>query len=109
MPIARWTKSGFERERRRLLQGAGALFLPGLGAANAQAADVQRFALGVASGQPRPDGMVLWTRLTGTGLPQRVTVAWEIAEDEAFARIVAKGEESAEAAWAHSVHAEPAG
>ena len=34
---------------------------------------------------------------------------WEVAADEAFQRIVARGEEIAEAAWAHSVHAEPAG
>ena len=53
--------------------------------------------------------MVLWTRLIGTGLPERVPVQWELAEDERFAKVVARGEETAEAAWAHSVHAEPAG
>jgi alkaline phosphatase D len=47
--------------------------------------------------------------LTGAGLPERVTVQWEIALDEAFTRIAARGEETAELAWAHSVHAEPAG
>jgi hypothetical protein len=36
---------------------------------HARAADVPRFELGVASGQPRADGMVLWTRLTGPDLP----------------------------------------
>ena len=34
---------------------------------------------------------------------------WELADDEAFTRVVARGEETAEAAWAYSVHAEPAG
>ena len=68
-----------------------------------------RAALGVASGQPRPDGMVLWTRLTGAELPERVEVQWELAHDEAFVRVVARGTEVAEADWAHSVHAEPAG
>ena len=53
-----------------------------------------RFALGVASGQPRADGMVLWTRLTGERLPERVTVRWEVADDEAFQRVVARGEET---------------
>lgn len=77
--------------------------------AHARAADVPRFSLGVASGQPRPDGMVLWTRLTGDSLASRETVAWEVAEDERFQRIVARGEEVAEADWAHSVHAEPSG
>lgn len=68
-----------------------------------------RFALGVASGFPRPDGMVLWTRLTGPALPERVPVAWEVAADEAFTQVLARGTETAEAAWGHSVHAEPAG
>jgi alkaline phosphatase D len=38
-----------------------------------------------------------------------VQVHWELAHDESFARIAARGSESAEADWAHSVHAEPAG
>jgi alkaline phosphatase D len=95
--------------RRALLQGSTALaFAPWL-LRHARAADVPRFALGIASGQPRADGMVLWTRLTGAGLPERVPVQWEIAHDEAFQDIAARGEETAEHAWAHSVHAEPAG
>ena len=95
--------------RRALLQGVGALtFAPWL-ARGARAADAARFALGIASGQPRADGMVLWTRLTGPDLPDRTTVRWELAEDEAFRSVVASGVETAEAAWAHSVHAEPAG
>lgn len=73
------------------------------------AADVPRFTLGVASGQPRADSVVLWTRLMGIDLPAQVTVAWELAHDEGFEQIVARGSETAEAAWAHSVHAEPAG
>ena len=67
------------------------------------------FTLGVASGCPRADSLVLWTRLSGSALPDAVSVQWELAEDEGFKTIVARGEERAEAAWAHSVHAEPAG
>ena len=74
----------------------------------ARAAD-DRFALGVASGSPRPDGMVLWTRLVGDGLPARTAVRWEVAEDEAFARVVASGEEQAVDGEAMTVHAEPRG
>ena len=74
---------------------------------HARAADVPRFALGVASGQPQAHTMVLWTMLTGPDLPQRVEVQWELAHDEAFTRIAARGSEVAETAWAHSVHAEP--
>ncbi|WP_324156161.1 alkaline phosphatase D family protein [Ideonella sp.] len=95
--------------RRRLLAatlaaGAAPAFLR-----RALAADRPRFELGVASGFPRPDGMVLWTKLTGDGLAERVEVRWELARDEGFRDIVARGSEPAEAAWGHSVHAEPAG
>lgn len=76
---------------------------------HARAADVPRFALGIASGHPRADRLVLWTRLTGNDLPDPVEVRWELAHDEAFRQIAATGTEVAEAAWAHSVHAEPAG
>jgi alkaline phosphatase D len=95
--------------RRLLLQGSAALtFAPWL-LRHANAADVPRFSLGIASGQPHASGMVLWTRLTGAGLPERVTVHWELARDEAFNDIVAQGDEAAEVGWSHSVHAEPAG
>ena len=53
--------------------------------------------------------MVLWTRVTGDGLPRRLEVTWQVAADERFDRIVAGGSETADAADAHSVHAEPAG
>jgi alkaline phosphatase D len=76
---------------------------------HARAADLPRFALGVASGMPQPERAVLWTRLTGDGLPEKVEVDWEVAADEGFTRIAARGRETAEQAWAHSVHAEPAG
>jgi alkaline phosphatase D len=95
--------------RRALLQGATALTIAPWLLRHARAADTPRFALGIASGQPRADGMVLWTRLTGAGLPERVPVQWEIARDEAFTDIAARGEDAAELDWAHSVHAEPRG
>ena len=95
--------------RRRFLTGAAAVAASPWLATRPRAADVERFPLGVASGQPRADGMVLWTRLTGGDMAPRETVRWELAADEAFTRIVARGEETAEAEWAHSVHAEPAG
>ena len=56
------------------------------------------FTLGVASGEPAPDGMVLWTRLAPRpldpdgGMPSApVAVTWEIGEDEGMKRIVARG------------------
>jgi len=49
---------------------------------------------------------VLWTRLTGPALPAQVPVHWELARDERFGRIVARGSQTAGADDAHSVHAE---
>ncbi|MFO1341379.1 MAG: alkaline phosphatase D family protein, partial [Burkholderiaceae bacterium] len=98
-----------EPSRRALLAAALAAGAAPAWLRHARAADLPRFEQGVASGFPRPDGMVLWTMLTGDGLPERAEVRWELAEDEAFAKVVARGSEVAEAAWGHSVHAEPAG
>ena len=95
--------------RRQLLTlGAAGLAAPAF-VRHARAADVQRFGLGVASGHPQPESVVLWTRLTGLDLPAQLPVRWQIAHDEAFSRIVASGTETAEPGTAHSVHAEVAG
>lgn len=67
------------------------------------------FSLGVASGYPSPDSMVLWTRLAGTLDPLGVPLRWEIAADEAMKSVVLSGETTAEPAWAHSVHVEAKG
>ena len=80
------------------------------------------FPLGVASGSPTPDGVVLWTRLLDgpvpgtvpadsprTSLPDSLTVRWEIAEDENFRRMVRSGEANALAALGHTVHVEVTG
>ena len=70
------------------------------------------FTLGVASGYPQADGIVLWTRLApealaGGGMPDAaVEVAWEIAADEAFLNVLRKGVEQATPDFAHSVHAQ---
>jgi alkaline phosphatase D len=74
------------------------------------------FSLGVASGDPAPDGFVIWTRLAPDPLdqhggisPDTISVAWEVASDEGFAAIVAKGEAQARTELAHSVHVELSG
>ncbi|WP_222721489.1 alkaline phosphatase D family protein [Actinomadura sp. HBU206391] len=73
------------------------------------------FTLGVASGDPLPDGFVLWTRLAPEplapdghgGMPRRpYTVRFEVAEDEGFARPAARGQAVATPELGHSVHAE---
>src|SRR5882762_1602550 len=77
--------------------------------------DSYPFTLGVASGDPLPDGLVLWTRLApkpleGGGMPMApVDVDWEIARDARFQNIVQKGSMLARPELGHSVHVEVAG
>ena len=77
--------------------------------------DRNPFSLGIASGYPAHDGIVLWTRLApephgGGGMPNAaVEVTWEVAADDAFRKIVRSGKELAAPEWAHSVHAEVSG
>src|SRR5260370_7073061 len=78
------------------------------------------FSLGVASGGPRPDGFVLWTRLAHDPLSANpaapggmtggdVRVAYEIAGDEGMRDVVRRGVADAEAAYGWSVHADVSG
>jgi alkaline phosphatase D len=73
------------------------------------------FKLGVASGDPAPDGVVLWTRLApdpinGGGMPpEDVRVSWQVATDQAMSKVVRKGIATAAKNWAHSVHVEVQG
>ena len=46
---------------------------------------------GVASGDPLPDRVVLWTRVTPEKLGTTINVEWEIAEDAGFASIYQSG------------------
>ena len=103
--------------RRRLLCGglaAASLGHPFL-RLHAQGSSRELFTLGVASGAPQPDGFVLWTRLApdplqGGGMGDApVEVRWEVADDERFGRVVARGSATATEALAHSVHVEVSG
>jgi alkaline phosphatase D len=76
------------------------------------------FTLGVASGEPAPDRMVVWTRLAPRpladdglgGMPARaVDVEWEVAADERFTRIEQRGITAAAPDVPHSVHVELTG
>jgi alkaline phosphatase D len=64
------------------------------------------FALGVASGSPRHDSVVLWTRLMVPAGTAAATVQWEVAHDESFARIAQRGQAQALAELGHAVHVE---
>lgn len=105
-------------DRRSLIQAAALAVLGGAAGVPARAASLgdNPFTLGVASGDPAPDGFVLWTRLAtrplehGGGMPMKaVAVGWEVAEDEGFGRVVAAGQTLARPELGHSVHVEPAG
>jgi len=78
--------------------------------------EVPAFLHGVASGDPLPDGILLWTRVTpvaaaipGSGLGPDTEVSWTVARDKAFTNIVAKGSVTATAASDHTVKADVRG
>ncbi|MET0132202.1 MAG: alkaline phosphatase D family protein [Kibdelosporangium sp.] len=106
--------------RTLLLGGAAAVGLTALGTAPAFATGklTDPFTLGVASGDPYHDSVVLWTRLAQNpladnglgGMPDRLyAVGWEIATDERFRRVVRRGVELTRPESAHSVHVEAEG
>ncbi|MFE6807472.1 alkaline phosphatase D family protein [Streptomyces sp. NPDC057681] len=111
--------------RRRFLTVTGAAAalafatnLPAAGTASAAEFDARKitadpFTLGVASGDPLPGSVLLWTRLApspyeaDSGLPaQRIAVEWELAHDERFRRVVRRGTATAHPEFNHSVHVE---
>lgn len=123
---ARRLGSGVGRRRFLTVTGAAAALaftagLPGAGTAAAAELDARRitedpFTLGVASGDPLPESVLLWTRLAPRpyeadgGLPaERVEVRWEIARDERFRRIVRRGSTTAHPEFGHSVHVDVGG
>ncbi|HJV42187.1 alkaline phosphatase [Caulobacter sp.] len=74
------------------------------------------FQLGVASGDPAPDGFVIWTRIApepfeiGYGMPmQPVAVDWEVSDQPGMKNIVAKGVTIAPPELGHAVHVEVGG
>lgn len=108
-------------KRRDLLRGAGALTGVVIASQFPQRVIAQPrfsgypFTLGVASGDPLADGIVLWTRLApdplnGGGMPNHdVPVRWQIATDESMKRVVKSGTKLASAEFAHSVHVDVRG
>lgn len=127
------TNSIFQVSKRRFLQGVSAsaaiLSAPGLiKSASAHrhgphhphrpphpGQNSELFSLGVVSGDPSSNSVVLWTRLApdplnGGGMPSRpVRVHWEIATDPNMHRIIKRGAETARPESGHAVHAEVRG
>jgi alkaline phosphatase D len=109
--------------RRRFLGYTGAsasavLLGTGLwdvGSASATTTKGYPFTLGVASGDPAPDGVVLWTRLATDplspdgkgGMPDKqIPVEYQVATDERFRNVIRAGVAFAAPELGHSVHPE---
>ena len=100
--------------RRAAIWALGSLFAapaPGTSAIADPRSESFPFKLGVASGMPRPDSVVLWTRLAPFphqpvgGLPELLfLVRWELALDEHFSRGLRTGKVLASPEHGHSVH-----
>lgn len=71
----------------------------------AQSLSAGAFTHGVASGDPLPDGVILWTRFVGGD----GRIAYEVAEDETFATISARGQVEASPATDYCVKADVRG
>ncbi|RNL63213.1 alkaline phosphatase [Nocardioides marmoriginsengisoli] len=74
------------------------------------------FVHGVASGDPLPNAVILWTRITpsveatpGSGAGPVVSVDWEVSTNASFSGIVASGTTSAGPDTDHTVHVDAGG
>ena len=102
--------------RRQFVAGAAATMAAAPAIVRAQGFRRYPFSLGVAAGDPAADGFVIWTRIAPEPLDQHggmamapMPVGWEVASDDRFATIVARGEEVARPELGHSIHVEISG
>lgn len=100
-----------DASRRRFVLGAAyaltfgaGLGLAGCGGGHEEGG--QRFGYGVASGDPLPDRVILWTRVN---VSSPADVQWEVATDEAFANIVRSGTATTDDARDYTVKVDAAG
>lgn len=118
-----------EFSRRSLLRGlaattattataaATAVALPAATAgAQSQPTGDLPFLHGVASGDPLPTSVILWTRVTpdrdalpGSTLGAATAVRWELTADRAFTAVVASGEATTSAESDHTLHIDAGG
>ena len=108
-------------DRRTLLRATGAATIGAavggtLTAGAVASADSPAFAHGVASGDPLPDSVLLWTRVTptpdalpGSGAGPVVQVGWELAADPAFGTVVQSGSVTAGPDRDHTVKVDVGG
>ncbi len=112
--------AGIDLSRRGLLltvAAGGATLVAGRQAMAQMVFEDNPFQLGVAAGDPLPDGFVIWTRLAPRplepdhGMPsQPVAVSWEVATEQGFGNsVVQKGDAVARPELGHAVHVEVGG
>ncbi|WP_063047242.1 alkaline phosphatase D family protein [Nocardia pseudovaccinii] len=96
--------------RRTLLKGGAVATVAGFAVATPARAEGPVFRHGVASGDPLPSGVIIWTRVTvsddatpGSGIGVSAAVRWELAADERFASVIASGMATATADYDHTV------
>ncbi len=125
--MTRWTRRSFMQAATAA--GAGGLLLPyGVGLTRDQAHaqmmplgvafDPAPFPLGVASGDPTADSVILQTRLSDDpfnldapwgSIPEDVEVRWAVAADPRMRRVVASGVVGSSSAMGHAVHVDVTG
>ncbi|WP_420750551.1 alkaline phosphatase D family protein [Rhodococcus sp. O3] len=111
------TSPGPRVPRRVVLRsGAIAVGVAAFGTSVPASAVPAAFAHGVASGDPLPDRVILWTRVTpspeatpGSGSGPDTAVRWEVASDESFRAVTASGTVTATAADDHTVKVDATG
>jgi alkaline phosphatase D len=106
----------FDR-RSLIVAGAAGAGVVALGPQRTAYAEARRiFAHGVASGDPRPHSVLLWTRVTpsasatpGSGRGPAALVRWEVARDPRFRHVVAHGTARTDARRDHTVKVDATG
>jgi alkaline phosphatase D len=113
MPVSQYRRRQFIRDTAAWAAGAMAIMGPARRVMAATPKFINDpFQLGVASGDPVPDGFVIWTRLAPDpydpkALPdEAIPVMWEVAHDDKFKKIAATGNVYARPELGHSVHVE---
>ena len=103
-------------DRRRFLGGAAAVAASAAVpvsvrslAAAAPDPGLAPFLHGVASGDPLPDGVILWTRVAPPGPGAVVTVRWLVASDPQLRRVVRTGTAQARPGRDHTVKVDAGG
>lgn len=117
-PTAQFPDSTSALDRRTAVLGgaAAAGAVVAATAADARASGNRFFKHGVASGDPRPRSVVLWTRVTptptaqpGSGRGPKATVTWQVATDRGFRDIVRRGRHTTGPARDHTVKVDATG